>query len=205
MVRLSGQVWNAVCDLQNPEEPYHEFDGLYGHLLSLVPEGLNYSFLTREMGYPKPYFAWRSKFHDFLYKVDPNAPARTLKAQPGKFTGPFHWKNRHFTIPELKRLQTFPDEYEVVGSYAKAMEQIGNSVPPQLAEVLAVAVREQLLQPVETLTYPTRPNGFRSTFRQRQRERTKYFKEVALKVIKQRFPNVELLESEVQEQKTSGL
>lgn len=180
----------AIIDLQNPKEPFHEFDGLYGHLLSLVPEGLNYSFFTREMGYPKPFFAWRSKFHDFLYKVDRNFPSRTIKAQPGKFTGPFHWKNRHFTVEELKRLQSFPDEYEMVGTFGKVVEQIGNSVPPGLAEVIAVSVKEQLLRPAKKLTYPSRPDGFSSTFRQRQRERTKHFKLVAEKEIAKRFPNV---------------
>ena len=168
--------------------------GLYGHLLPLVPPGLNYAFFTREMGYPKPYFAWRSKFHDFLYKSDPNSPSRTIKAQPGKFTGPFHWDNRHFTIAELKRLQSFPDDYSIAGSFAKVMEQVGNSVPPKLAEVIAISVREQLLRPVRRLTYSKRPADFQSTFRQRQRERTHYFKAVAKKVIAERFPNVTLFE-----------
>ena len=183
-------VSQAITDLQDPNEPFHEFDGLYGHLLSLVPEGLNYSFFTREMGYPKPFFAWRSKFHDFLYKVDRNSPCRTIKAQPGKFTGPFHWKNRHFTVEELKRLQSFPDEYEMVGTFGKVVEQIGNSVPPGLSEVIAVSVKEQLLRPVKVLTYRSRPAGFSSTFRQRQRERTKHFKLVAEQEIAKRFPNV---------------
>jgi len=186
-------ILNVIKDLQDENEPFHELDGLYGHLLSLVPEGLNYAFFTREMGYPQPYFAWRSKFHDFLYKVDPRTPARTIKAQPGKFTGPFHWKNRHFTIPELKRLQTFPDNYELTGSFAKVMEQIGNSVPPLLAEVLAVSVRQQILRPTRKLTYPIRPAGFHSSFRRRQRERTVDFKNLARKEIAKRFPNVEML------------
>lgn len=183
-------VLDAISDLQNDDEPYHEFDGLYGHLLPLVPEGLNYSFFTREMGYPKPFFAWRSKFHDFLYKVDRGSPSRTIKAQPGKFTGPFHWKNRHFNVAELKRLQSFPDNYEIAGSYGKVVEQIGNSVPPKLAEVVAISVREQLLRPRRTLTYPVRAPGFESTFRQRQRERTNHFKKVAADEIAKRFPNV---------------
>lgn len=183
-------VYEAIKDLQEPEEPFHEFDGLYGHLLPLVPEGLNYSFFTREMGYPKPFFAWRSKFHDFLYKVDRNAPSRTIKAQPGKFTGPFHWKNRHFTVAELKRLQSFPDPYELVGSFGKVVEQIGNSVPPGLAEVIAVSVKEQLLRPAKALTYPSRRAEFSSTFRQRQRERTNHFKAVAKIEIAKRFPNI---------------
>ena len=70
------------------------------------------------------------------------------------------------------------------------MEQIGNSVPPGLAQVIAVSVREQLLRKRRTLTYPVRSIGFRSTFRRRQRDRTNYFKEVARKEVAQRFPNV---------------
>ena len=180
---------SAIADLQSPDEPFHDgLGGMYGHLLPLVPEGLNYAFFTAEMGHPEPQFAWRSKFHDLLYKVDPDAPARTLKAQPGKFTGPFHWKNRHFTLEELRRLQSFPDDYEIVGRYSQVVEQIGNSVPPRLAYVMASAVRDQLLRPVKALEFPTRPFGFTSTFRQRQRERSKKFHEIAKRAIEQQYP-----------------
>ena len=79
-------------------------NGRYGHLLAEVPPGLNYSFFTEKMGHPRPVFAWRSKFSDFLYKADPSEPIRTLKAQGGQYTGPFHWANRPFTIGEFKRL-----------------------------------------------------------------------------------------------------
>jgi DNA (cytosine-5)-methyltransferase 1 len=51
-------VQEAIDDLQDPNEPFHDdLGGLYGHLLPLVPEGLNYSFFTAEMGYPEPVFA----------------------------------------------------------------------------------------------------------------------------------------------------
>jgi DNA (cytosine-5)-methyltransferase 1 len=173
-------VETAIADLQDPAEPFHdELGGMYGHLLPLVPEGLNYSYFTAEMNHPAPVFAWRSKFHDLLYKVDRNAPCRTLKAQPGKFTGPFHWKNRHFTTAELKRLQTFPDHYVLTGRAGSVIEQIGNSVPPRLAEVVAVSVKEQLLERVSKLTYPIREAGFTSTFRQRQRKKTAHFHSTA--------------------------
>lgn len=178
----------ALADLQDPQEEFRDdLGGLYGHLLPLVPEGLNYSYFTAEMGHPEPVFAWRSKFHDLLYKVDRTAPCRTLKAQPGKFTGPFHWKNRHFSIPELKRLQTFPDDYEVKGGFGKVLEQIGNSVPPRLAFVMASAVREQLLAREDNLTFPVRPVGFASTFRQRQRARNARFHEVAKAAIAKQY------------------
>lgn len=173
-------VLQAVESLQDPSEPFHDdLGGMYGHLLPQVPEGLNYSYFTAEMNHPAPVFAWRSKFHDLLYKVDRNAPCRTIKAQPGKFTGPFHWKNRHFTTAELKRLQTFPDDYELRGSRGIVLEQIGNSVPPALAAVIATAVREQLLDVVEEQTHPVRTESFKSTFRQRQRSKSAHFHEVA--------------------------
>src|SRR3984893_3406178 len=170
----------AIRDLQAENEPFHDnLGGMYGHLLPLVPEGLNYSYFTAEMKHPEPVFAWRSKFHDLLYKVCRSEPCRTIKAQPGKFTGPFHWKNRHFTIAELKRLQTFPDEYELVGSYTNVLEQIGNSVPPRLAYVIASSVRDQLLIPKRRPEFSKRQPGFQSTFRQRQRLRTKEFEKRA--------------------------
>jgi len=181
-------VREAIANLQDPKEKVHDdLGGLYGHLLPLVPAGLNYAFFTREMGYPEPIFAWRSKFHDFLYKVDPDDPCRTIKARPGKFTGPFHWKNRHFTVDELKRLQTFPDDYVIIGNYGRALEQIGNSVPPRLAEVIATSVREQLFDRVGKLTYPCRPFGYVATFRQRQRLRTKHFQAIADRTIAENY------------------
>ena len=180
-------VEQAISDIQPADEEYGAgIGGRYGHLLPEVPEGLNYSFFTSEMGHPEPVFAWRSKFHDLLYKVKRDEPCRTIKAQPGKFTGPFHWKNRHFTVSELKRLQSFPDEYEIVGSYGKVVEQIGNSVPPRLAYAIAASVRDQLLTHSRGLEFAVRPEFFCSTFRQRQRERSKQFKVIATCAIKER-------------------
>ena len=126
------------------EERKPGLGGRFGHLLDEIPPGLNYSYYTKEMGHPKPIFAWRSKFSDFLYKADPNAPVRTIKAQGGAYTGPLHWDNRFFACSEYKRLQTFPDDYEISGGKQVAVKQIGNSVPPQLARILAISIQEQL-------------------------------------------------------------
>lgn len=134
---------SAIADLQDHDEPSHSYSGKYGSLLAEVPPGNNYHFFTREMGYPQPIFAWRSRFSDFLYKADPDKPVRTIVASLGAYSGPFHWKNRKFTIQEFKRLQTFPDDYEFAGGQA-AMKQIGNSVPPIFAEQLARATLQQV-------------------------------------------------------------
>jgi DNA (cytosine-5)-methyltransferase 1 len=155
--------------------------GRYEGYLEQVPPGLNYSFFTREMGHPRPMFAWRSKFSDFLYKADPEDPVRTLKAQGGQYTGPFHWGNRPFSVSELKRLQTIPDRYEIEGGRQAAVHQIGNSVPTQLARVLALAVLDQVfgvrppaplcyLSPTQALGFRTRKRGLTACYRGKARE-----------------------------------
>jgi DNA (cytosine-5)-methyltransferase 1 len=134
----------AIADLQAPDEEDHLLGGKYGHLLQEVPPGQNYHHFTKEMGHPNPQFAWRSRFSDFLYKADPNAPVRTIVAKLGAYSGPFHWKNRKFTLDELKRLQSFPDDYRFTPSKGAPYQQIGNSVPPLFALALARAVKQQL-------------------------------------------------------------
>jgi DNA (cytosine-5)-methyltransferase 1 len=47
---------------------------------------------------------------------------------------------RYFTVRESARLQTFPDDYELHGSWGEAMRQLGNAVPVQLANVVASSV-----------------------------------------------------------------
>jgi DNA (cytosine-5)-methyltransferase 1 len=133
------------------------------------------------MGHPNPIFAWRSKFSDFLYKADPNMPVRTLKAQGGQYTGPFHWDNRPFGINELKRLQTFPDDYDIVGGRNTIIQQIGNAVPPQIARILALSILKQifsielpfslpLLEPTEQLGFRKRKRSLTDIYAKRAKD-----------------------------------
>ena len=52
---------------------------------------------------------------------------------------------RYFTVRESARIQTFPDDYELHGSWTEAMRQLGNAVPVRLAEIVARSVHEHLL------------------------------------------------------------
>lgn len=153
--------------------------GRYGHLLPEIPPGLNYSYYTEKMGHPSPIFAWRSKFSDFLYKADPTTPVRTIKAQGGKYTGPFHWNSRPFTVAELKRLQTIPDNFEITGSIQRSVQQIGNSVPPQFARILGLAVMSQVFGIALPAALPLLKTGEELTFRKRKREKTITYKTAA--------------------------
>lgn len=157
----------------------NRLSGRYANLLDAIPAGLNYSFYTEEMGHPNPIFAWRSKFSDFLYKADPNTPVRTIKASGGAYTGPLHWENRFFNLEEYKRLQTFPDDYQISGSKQIAVKQIGNSVPPQLARMMAIAIRMQVFDTSFPFELSFLEDGMELTFRKRKRELTSVYRKKA--------------------------
>lgn len=165
------------------EESKSGIGGRYGKLLNAIPPGLNYSFYTEQMGHPHPVFAWRSKFSDFLYKADPDTPVRTIKASGGAYTGPFHWENRSFSYAEYKRLQTFPDDYEISGAKQTAVKQIGNSVPPQLARILAIAIRQQVFGTKFPFVLSLLDKSETLGFRKRKRILSKIYQRKAKKAI----------------------
>ncbi|MGZ3141378.1 DNA cytosine methyltransferase [Lentzea chajnantorensis] len=133
----SGQ---ALAGLKTEPEPADEVGGQWGRLLKDVPPGDNYLFYTAKRGHKNPEFEWRSRYWSFLLKLDPNKPSPTIQAQPGPYVGPFHWEGRRLRVAELKRLFTFPDEFELVGSRNSIQAQLGNSVPPDLAEAVVRAL-----------------------------------------------------------------
>lgn len=51
---------------------------------------------------------------------------------------------RYFSVRECARIQTFPDVWRFEGTWSRAMGQIGNAVPVELAEVFARAIGVQL-------------------------------------------------------------
>ncbi len=162
--------------------------GKYGPLLNDIPPGLNYSFFTEKMGHPTPIFSWRSKFSDFLYKSNPDEPVRTIKAQGGQYTGPFHWDSRPFSKQEFKRLQTFPDRYDMIGSKATVIKQIGNSVPPQFARMLALSIKEQIFKRNSPFEIDTIDTDFVLSFRKHKSARTAKYRDSAKRAIEMLSP-----------------
>ena len=45
-------------------------------------------------------------------------------------------EDRSLTLREVARLQTFPDEFDFLGSQAERIQMVGNSVPPGMAEAV---------------------------------------------------------------------
>jgi DNA (cytosine-5)-methyltransferase 1 len=138
----SGEAIGDLVGRDDLAEAEEQVTGTFAHLLVEVPAGGNYLHFTAKRGHPEPVFKWRSRYWNFLLKLDPKQPSPTIQAQPGPWVGPFHWQNRRLRVPEIKRLQTFPDDYEIVGSRRSAQVQIGNAVPPVLAERIATSLAQ---------------------------------------------------------------
>lgn len=140
---------DAIADLdtdENADDAGHFAGGGRHDLLELVPPGDNYLFFTEKRGHPAPVFKWRSRYWSFLLKLSPDLPAWTIQARRSNNMGPFHWRNRILRISEIKRLQTFPDDWTVAGKVVDQWRQIGNAVPPLLAERLGRAIAASLAQ-----------------------------------------------------------
>lgn len=130
-------------DYDLPEDVNKQAGAKDKELLKLIPPGENYLYLTAERGYPDPKFKYRSRYWSFLLKLSPDRPSWTIQATHSDNMGPFHWKNRFLRINEIKRIQTFDDDYEILGDFQEQWRQIGNAVPVHMAEVMANAIKEQ--------------------------------------------------------------
>ncbi|MDK2013555.1 MULTISPECIES: DNA cytosine methyltransferase [unclassified Deinococcus] len=90
-------------------------------------------------------------------KIHPDKPAPTILKTVGvqrdgrANNGLYHWRwPRLMTIPELKRLGSFPDAYQFattgndVDDFVNAWNGIGNSVPPLMTRAIAQHIRQTL-------------------------------------------------------------
>lgn len=160
-------VGEVIAPLQDDNEVVPPYGGKYGHLLPDIPPGENYSFYTEEMGHPHPLFAWRSKFSNFLYKMDPDDVCKTIIAYQGRYDGPFHWKNRKCTSDELKLMQGFPIDFNIPQSYTESVKQIGNSVCPPIAHQIGMALRYEI-EKIEDCKVPLIEDGQKLSFDKRK-------------------------------------
>lgn len=139
----AGQAIEGALTIEHNNERINCMDKTR-QMLDLIPEGGNFTDIPRD----HPLYVKGMISHVYR-RIDRAAPAKTIIAAGGGGTWGYHYPEpRPLTNRERARLQSFPDDFQFMGSVAEARRQIGNAVPPE--GVRAVARR---LKPLFTGEY----------------------------------------------------
>ena len=69
-------------------------------------------------------------------------------------------EDRKLTIPELKRVGSFPDNFVLTGTFEQQWERIGRAVPPLMMKAIAEHVRYNILNPINGIHIPYEPSVY---------------------------------------------
>jgi len=116
--------------------------------LTYIKQGGNWTDIPDEL-LPKGMLKAKKSDHTKRYgRVDPNGLASTILTKCDPHWGAyFHYEqDRTFTVREAARIQSFPDHFVFTGTQAQQFAQVGNAVPPLLANVIGVAIKSVLTE-----------------------------------------------------------
>lgn len=93
-----------------------------------------------------PYAHRNHCFKDKYYKLYADRPCRTITAhlRMDCHSHIHPYQVRSLTPREAARVQSFPDDYLFLGAYLKTYMQIGNAVPPLMAQGIAKIIKNYL-------------------------------------------------------------
>lgn len=104
-------------------------------IIALVPDGGNYKSLPEE-------YRNSRNFHVAWTRFASKKPAPTIDTGHRHH---FHYKyDRVPTVRECARLQSFPDDFIFAGNKTQQFRQVGNAVPPLMAQAIAGQVKKML-------------------------------------------------------------
>lgn len=82
-----------------------------------------------------------TKLSQIYKRLHPDKPSYTITGSGGGGTHGYHWKEpRALTNRERARIQTFPDNFEFIGSKESVRKQIGMAVPVALSKIICEAI-----------------------------------------------------------------
>lgn len=99
----------------------------------------------------KPLGSWHHKRFS-LCRNFYDKPSRTITQRNSDLScaGVCHsHEARKYTIGELKRLFTYPDDFKLTGKYNQQAERLGRSVPPLMMKAIGEHVRDNILTPIK--------------------------------------------------------
>ena len=91
----------------------------------------------------------KKNLHFSCKKTSQYMPAPTLTAMGAAATtgGLVHWnEDRKFTIKELKRIMSLPEDFKLTGSFNQKAERCGRMVPSLMMKAIASSVYEKVLR-----------------------------------------------------------
>jgi DNA (cytosine-5)-methyltransferase 1 len=94
---------------------------------------------------------WHERYFNLIRpRLDKPCPTITAIAGGRGTAGVTHpTELRKFSMPELRRVCGFPDDFQLFGSYAKRWERLGRSVPPPMMRAVAQSIRDEVLIPAD--------------------------------------------------------
>lgn len=141
-------VYDYICAPQNDYQTKMRRNsiGVFNHqitkhtqqtksIIALIPDGGKIKDL------PQQYWDVR-KYNKAFERMGSNRPSNTVDTGHRNY---FHYvENRIPTVRENCRLQSFPDDFIILGSRTSQYKQVGNAVPPLMAKYIAEAIKKHL-------------------------------------------------------------